>query len=189
MTRTWTSLSEADLDRAEEIFSKQDTVHWLTTPSSDAVSAQERSTPITFATLFAYAQGQMDLTFDLARALKTQPRLARDLNHLLQTHATVGFHRQAAASSTDVSGARTWTTPHGRISLHPSKAQPEQVYLLIELTDQSKALSRIVVMTPDGGVAEATLPEPVSGVIRLIANNTDDLVQMLDTVDCNVYLN
>lgn len=184
MTRHWKSVSAADIDRAAAAFVTMEATDWL---MQDADQAERDVQPktITFAHVQAYALGRAPLTLDVARALKQDTRLRDGLNRLLSQYAAVTFTQQAAASS---GAQQAWTTDKGAITLHRSKAQEDQVYVLIEVAQPAESLARLVVTDPDGRIAEAELTEPVSGVIRLIAKNDDPLITLLEGVDSDVYL-
>ena len=174
-----------DMDKVEAVFMSRQIVSWLVEPVEQPQVSKTGEQRLAFAEVVAYARGDGTVSLPLARALKSDTETRLTLQRLLSTAAQVQFTHRAAASSTN---ELSWTTDQGSISLHRSKAQIDQVYVLIELAKPDKIVTRLVAMARDGRIADITLSTAIMGVIRLVAYQSDDVVQILETVDCQVYL-
>ena len=128
MTSGWNSLDTEQKQAAAHMFDMLSTVDAVT----DAIDA-ERPRCIGFSDLFAYVMDPArDMTPELAAALESQPMLQADLRRLLEQTARYRFPRVAAAST----GAVTQRDGElYRIILRPSRAEPSQIYIVIDLAD------------------------------------------------------
>ena len=174
-----------DIDKAEAVFMSRQIAAWLVQPTEHPEMSEIKEQRLAFSEIVAYARGDGKLSLPLARALKSDPETRLTLQRLMSQTAQVQFVNRAAASSAN---ELSWTTDQGNISLHRSRAQIDQVYVLIELTEPYKTATRLVAMARDGRIADVTLDAAIMGVIRILAYQSDDVVQILETVDCQVYL-
>ena len=174
-----------DIEKTEAVFMSRQIASWLVEPSENSQMSEMKAHRFAFSEVVAYARGDGKLSLPLARALKSDVEIRLALQRLLSQTAQVQFVNRAAASSAN---ELSWTTDQGSISLHRSRAQIDQVYVLIELTKPYKTVTRLIAMARDGRIADITLDTAIMGVIRILAYQSEDVVQILETVDCRVYL-
>jgi len=104
---------------------------------------------IAFSVLYRFA---VDPGFELgpadARKLAADPAAQADLDRLLRDNAFAYMPRQAAAASGSVERRETEAAI---LTLTPSKADPGQIYLGVELLDFEATPPRQLFARPDGG--------------------------------------
>ncbi len=122
----------------------------------------------------------------LERALSARPALADDLQSLLRKRAMLHSPRLAAASSGLESSRRgTGFT----ISLRRSRAEPAQVYVVIDVLDTSSGPPRtLFVSKRHEHLVKHALPDANGGTIQLLADAESDLVLALRDPDSEVFL-
>ncbi len=140
-----------------------------------------------FSDLYAYVTDpKRPMSQALEEALSTHPSLAMDLQRLLRKRARHHSPRLAAASSGRESNRRgTGFT----ISLRPSRAEPAQVYVVIEVFNLSSRPPRtLFVSQPDERVVKHALPGAEGGTIQLLADAESELVKALSDPESEVFL-
>ena len=154
--------------------------------SDRLMAARTAESSVSFAELYAYAtRGDHTPSDALATALASDGRIRRDFERLLRNVATYSMPQVAAASS----GAVTTREIAGcRITFRPSKAEAEQIFAIIELTDTSARPGALFVCGDDGGVAKISLPAPRNGRIQLLLDTNSDIAQGLQDVETEVFL-
>ena len=80
----------------------------------------------------------------------------------------------------EIMGVREAVEPIGQRVIRPFMPEQHRTFF--------SALPYLVVAAEDGRVAETALTEAVAGVIRVIIKSDDPVVELLDTVGCDVYL-
>lgn len=150
----------------------------------------ERSTrPVSLSRLYDYAvnAGRGD-DAEVERALEQSPGLAADLRLLLEKTALRHVPRAAAAAAGPV------RERHGdgcRVRLQPSRAEPGQVYVIIEMApvaESAEAPRALFVCDSENRCQRHALPEPRDGVIQLLAEAQSDLVRALQDIKTEIYL-
>ncbi len=122
----------------------------------------------------------------LERALAARPGLARDMERLLRKRARHHAPRLAAASSGLGSSRRG---AGFTISLRPSRAEPAQVYVVIDVLDLTSGPPRtLFVSQPDDRLVKHALPDADGGTIQLLADAESDLVRALSHPESEVFL-
>ena len=121
---------------------------------------------------------------EIEAALRSNAGLRSDFDHLLRRLASHSLPRLAAASS----GAVTTRTAEGcRILMRPSRADPAQVYVIIELDDPAAAPGALFACTR-GTVVCHPLPPFGDGRVQLLAEVGSDLISTLRDVDAEIFL-
>jgi hypothetical protein len=114
--------------------------------------------------------------------LRKSHKLRADFDHLLRRMARYSLPRLAAASS----GAAITRTAEGcRITLRPSRADPTQIYVIIEADGPAQTL---FVRSDQGSHVRHPLPSAQDGVVQLLAEEGSDLVAALRDVESEVFL-
>jgi hypothetical protein len=184
MMGTWESFTQGQKALAEKVFDALSSLDEVTRPREEGATAAET---VGFADLFAYATEPDSVMDDpLQRALAESPRLRDDLDHLLSRNAIYRFPRAAAASS----GAVESREGEGfRIQLRASRAVESQVYVIIELADQSAEPPKTIHLAePEDRYSKYALPEAQGGTIQMLVEADSPLVAALRDVHTDVYL-
>lgn len=122
---------------------------------------------------------------EIAASLKSDPFLAQDLKRLLQQTAMRQLPRVAAASTALV------PTREGagcRIRLMPSKADPSQVYVVIEILDSGAAPPALFVCDAEDRCQRFPLPPAKDGVVQMLVAADSELVKALSDVKTEVFM-
>ncbi len=182
MTSGWSSFEPQQKQAAAFMFDALSTIDAV----SDAI-AEDGPRHAGFSDLFAYVMGPEDeMTPDLAAALESQPALQADLLRLLKQTAQYRFPRVAAASSGSVAQRDGELY---RITLRPSRAEPSQVYIVIDLADPLIAPpSLLYVCRPGRRCEKHRLPVAQDGTIQILADAGAPLVEALRDNDAEVFL-
>lgn len=139
-----------------------------------------------FRTLYRVVNGPMPMTEELNNILRRDPDLARDYQQLLARTSFYQFPMAAAASS---GGVEARIGDGFDITLKPSRAAPNQVYVLITIKPGAIAQPKLLfVTTSDGGSLKQPLPDPLNGVIQILTEEGTPLVDALKNTKTEVYL-
>ena len=183
MTGTWSALTADEKELVRQAF---DALHALDDVRSGAADdASQRR--IGFSDLYALATDpDRAMTGDVRRALAADPDLSEDLHRLLAKTAAYRLAPCAAASTGPVfkregSGFS--------VSLHPSRAEPSQVYVIIDVADTSLGVpSTLFVCEGRGCFFKFPLPESQGRSIQVLAESESDLVRALRSPGSEVFL-
>ncbi|MDA1323146.1 MAG: hypothetical protein O3C34_00230 [Proteobacteria bacterium] len=158
--------------------------------SLDGLTARDHATMkpvVSFHDIYRYATDPaVTPSTDLARALATDARAREDLRCLLARVAPYRPVSRAAASS----GTVTTRSGSGfEISLRESRADPDQLYLIIKLANTAIPAPGTLFVIGDGdGCRKVPLPKPIGGVIQLLLDTGSDLVGALCNPKTDVFL-
>jgi len=173
----------AALEKAFDALLKLDELRRPADPEAAA------SRPIPVSRLYDYAtDAQRDDDAEVEEALARDPRLAADLRRLLEKTALRHVPRAVAASTGPV------RERHGegcRVRLQPSRAEPGQTYVIIEIappSDPAESPRALFVCDAGNRCRRYTLPEARDGVVQLLAEAQSDLVRALEDIRSEVYL-
>jgi hypothetical protein len=147
-------------------------------PATDAVSASR---------LCAYASGALGTSDPaLDYALDNRPSLRRAYRTLLSQVSS--FHLpEALAASSDALPTREGEGC--RVSLQPSRAEPDQVYVIVELTrDREAKPETLIVCDREDRTRQIALPPLRNGVAQVIVEKSSDLLIFLSDPKAEVYL-
>lgn len=181
MTTPWNMASPEGKAAAEAVFEALVLRDFVRSPSA-APTAR-----VGFGDLYAFAASpaaRMDAR--LASALISMPSLRRDLDALLDRISQYRFPRVAAASGGDTGGREG---DGYAIRIKPSKAEPEQVYVLVTVADPAgRYPTALFFRTGDGRYGAIALPAFVGDTAQLLAEEGSELVRALRDVDAEVFL-
>ncbi len=140
-----------------------------------------------FGDVYAYVnQPDCPLSPELKEALAADPRLREALMRLLSKTAGYRAPRSAAAST------QLLESRHGEgftIRLRPSRAEPLQVYVVIELLSKAAEPPKTLFITDEqDGLLKQALPEARGGTVQLLAETGSDLIQALRNPRSEVFL-
>ncbi|SCA58267.1 hypothetical protein MTBPR1_90114 [Candidatus Terasakiella magnetica] len=171
-----TIIKAENLETAKEKFAELQQFRELMNDRTTAAIAPSR--------LYAYVAGRKD--DELAQALKTQLGLRRAYRDLLKRMSY--FHMpQALAASTD-----DYPTRHCEgcvIRLQASRAQSDQLYLIIELSDQRGNMPQsLSVFGSDEACETLDLPPARNGVIQTIIDKNSPLARLLGDPKTEIFL-
>lgn len=142
---------------------------------------------IAFPVLYRYAS---DPGFELSSAdaekLAFDPAAQADLERLISANALTYMPRQVAAASGDV---RRRETDAAILTLTPSKADTDQIYLGIELRDaEAPPPVQLFATTPDASWLRLALP-PFSALrAQVLLDGRSDIARTLSDPRAEVYL-
>jgi hypothetical protein len=140
-----------------------------------------------FDDLYRFANDPtMTMGEPLRRTLSTDARLRADLRHLVERAAKGGMLLAAAASS------GTITTRHGtsfRMTLRQSRADRNQVYVLIHLAGKGTMVPRVLfVIDDDSACRKVSLPTPLDGTVQLLLDADSEIVAALRDPTTEVFV-
>lgn len=165
---SWDSRTETDKARIEVAFGAQHAADiWL-----DPVDAGKANPAAMPALYRAAADPIAPIPASLAGRLATDPRLRADFDRLLQRMAACRMGRAAAAST----GSLDRREAGGYVlRIKPSRADPSQVYLLIDIPAQG-TVPQAILTRRGGEVLKRALEAPQDGTVRLVLETSDPLV-------------
>jgi len=139
-----------------------------------------------FTQLYAYAHDPAYApSSNLLLALSHDLRLRRDFNRLISKQALAAFPRAAAASTGDIQQREE---DGFRLTLKPSRADPAQVYLIIESIDRDESPHLMFVQTEEEPVYRLVLEEFQDGEAQILLNEQEDIVKALRNFKSDVIL-
>lgn len=179
----WKDLSPAGREAAEKAFEMLSHYDGLTRAMQD----DGRDVALTFADIYRYATDPLaDLDHDQRRALARDPKLQDALERLLSKNVVYQFPRVAAASSGTVSEREG---DGFRIKLKESRADADQVYIILMLDDHVEDLPvALMVKGEDGSYLKLPLPEIDGGTAQMLEASDSAIVQALRDVKTELYL-
>ena len=150
----------------------------------DAEGAEKK---VTLGRLYGYASGaEAGADPELERLLAENQGLRRDFRRLLSKTAVVHMPRVAAASSGEISQR---SGANCRIRFEPSRAEPDQVYVIIEFTGaEDFALASLFVCDGDNRCDKFSLPAARDGIVQLLLERESELLAKLRDINTEIYL-
>ena len=142
---------------------------------------------VTPAELYAFALGTAGATAPkVEAALKESAPMRAAFQDLLARVSEFHVPRAMAAASDDI------TTREGagcRISIQPSQAAPDQVYVIVELTGAGAEQPTVMhLMGAGDNYQRAELPEFHDGIAQLIVAATSEIIVLIQHPDTEVFL-
>lgn len=180
MTSGWSDLDLRQQRLAMGLFEGLDMI-------DRAREAAVRPRRVGFADLYVYASDpEAEMTPALADKLARDDTFQADLLRLLDRVAAYRFPRAAAASSGPVAQR---DGDLYRIALRPSRAEPSQVYIVIELADLDAVPPELIYVCRPGLPCEKhRLPVAHDGAIQILADLRSPLVEALRDGHAEVFL-
>ena len=184
MSRRYNQPTGDRLARAEELFHAMSTAGDLLRPSP---AGDDNAGTVPFSALYAYAtdpDGAVDDELELA--LGRDPGLAADFGRILEKTVVWRLPRVAAASSGPIMSREGEGC---RIRFQTSRAEPDQTYIIIELTeDGAKGPTALFIVDPELGCRRFALPAARDRVIQLLVDRDSELLQGLLDIKTEVFL-
>jgi len=184
MTGTWKSFTPAEQIQVRQAFDALSTLDGLRSPPEPQAA---RAEPMSFSKLYALAMDpEREIGEEMREALAADPRLRKDLHRLLSKAALYRLPPLAAASSGPIAerGGEGFA-----ITLHPSRAEPSQVYVLIELEETRRDTPEMLFVCAGGGCYfKLALPEAQGRRIQVLAEMESELVRALQNAESEVFL-
>ena len=145
---------------------------------------EEVTAGIPFPRLYDSVLGAGALGAEVAAALLEDSDLRADFDLLLERTARYHLPRAAVASTGELDRRETGGLV---INLVRSRANPAQVYVLIEVEgDRDETV--LIVRTPVGEYLKESLPPPDGGTIRLLKSAEDPIIKALRDPASEVFL-
>ncbi len=183
MTDGWNSLNPNEQELAAGVFSAIAMAEELLERPQDPASH-----PLSAGAVFALANDPTHELDERTRAaLIERPRLAELLNGLIRDDAMVAFPRAAAAADGTMLDRRL--ADGFRIRLVPSRSTVGQTYVIIDLPlGQARTAGILFIVRPDAMPWKFQLPQPMHGLVQLLAENDSPLVVGLADPETEVFL-
>ncbi len=184
MTGTWNALTQEQKNLAEQAFDALGTLDELATASH---AEENRGRRVGFGDIYAYVnEPGRAMSGPLRAALEADARLRDDLMRLLAK--TAGYHGPRSAAA----GTKALESRQGQgfaIRLRQSRAEPSQVYVVIELLDPgAEAPKALFIARHPEGLLKQALPEVRGGTVQLLAEAGSDLIRALRDPGSEVFL-
>ena len=169
---------------AERIFQALSVLDQLADGATRQVGAPER---IDVGELYRHARDpEAAISPELRKALADDVGLRADFARMVGKNAICRFPAAAAASS---GGVATREASGFRITLRKSRAEPSQVYIIIDLADYDRAPpSHLFVLGEEIRACKHSLPPPMGGAIQILAEDGSDIIRALEDRHSEVFL-
>ena len=152
-----------------------------------SATGQAATPTIAFSRLWRLANNDLSTDADLLAALRQDRKLAADFNAVLQKISWSHLPQVAAASSGEE--LRLRETDLCAIRIEPSRAEPDQVYVIIDLKDPAAtAPVSLITSAADGALESMALPAARHRVIQSLLQRDDALLLALQGHGTEVYL-
>ena len=179
MATDGTELSEAEMALVQRALDVAEV-------SDRLLHAPTAATAVAFADLYAYATRPDYQPSDaLLTALESDTPTRRDFEALLKNTASYWIPQAAAASSGSVA---TREIDGCRMTFRTSKANENQVYVIIEFTDREAKPGALFVASPGAATMKLALPNARDGRVQLLLEADSEMAQRLQDVDTEVFL-
>jgi len=171
-----------ELEQIKEEFSKNSWVSELTSSLGQAKGAQATS----LSTLYNYLTVNTGVDEALERKIRNSIPLRKLYRKIIEETASYQIPEAMAASSGD------YPVRHGNgcvISMESSRAEPDQIYVIIELTGDIIATpTSMFVCEEDENCMRFDLPEIKDGIFQLICDRQSKLVQLMMNPKTEAFL-
>lgn len=171
---------EKGMDMLREAFSEIETVEGLIRP--DIATETDR---IAAGDLYGYAMGETVQSVRIKSALLRFPAMRRALDEMLGAQAVYAIP-EAIAASTDAYPERR--TNGCRLRVEVSRAEGDQVYLIIEVDEGHAMPERLTLCGLDGQVEHLDLAAPRRGAIQVMVTIGSGIPEMLKDPKTALYL-
>lgn len=142
---------------------------------------------LSFAVLYRFATDPaFELSAEELRRLDADPAGQADLQRLIARDTRVHLPRQAAAASGRVERREA---EQAVLTMIPSRADPQQVYLSVKMTDtEATPPTQLFVRRKDGTWRRLTLPEFAGGEVQMLLAADSDIAEAFAVPESEVYL-
>ncbi len=173
-------LSPETNDQAQQNF-----VHLMA--AQDLLKSRSHTGGISASRLYAYANGNIAYPqSDLDKALGQNISLRRVYKTMISKAANYKLPEALAASS---DALPTREGEGCRIRLQESRAEPNQVYIIVELTrDRDGKAETLVVCGQEDQLAQIALPSPRNGISQVIVEKESEILTLLADPKSEAYV-
>ncbi|MBE88332.1 MAG: hypothetical protein CMM76_02700 [Rhodospirillaceae bacterium] len=177
MSITWNKISKERKERMELAFEQLHLVDLMVDQQLNAIDAADER-PVGFQDLYSAAvQPEVAINGRIADALENNPKLRRDFETLLQQTGIAWFPVAAAAETATLDERDEASF---LIRIRPSKANEDQVYVLVRLKEPSAVQPHaIIALPPEGVPIKKTLPVAVDSMFQLLMQRDEPLVRAI----------
>jgi hypothetical protein len=185
--REFATPGEAQLEEARQRFAEYEAQDGLT---STAATEEIEAPHIPISRLYAVAaRPKATIPADLASAMLRQPRLRQIYREFLARGASYYVPEAMAASTEDLPDRNTKGC---RVRFEGSRAEPNQVYVIVELDDPfpepEDAPSALVFCDPENFTACLELTGWRNGVVQLIVEQSSEILRLARDPRSTAYL-
>ncbi|MCW9035531.1 MAG: hypothetical protein OQJ97_15030 [Rhodospirillales bacterium] len=151
------------------------------------LESEKLSQGVSASRLYAYANGSLLYPqSDLDKALGQNLSLRRTYKSMVSKVASFYLPESLAASS---DALPTREGEGCRISLKKSRAEPDQIYIIVELTKERDAHAEVLVVCgEDDLLAQIALPTPRNGVSQVIVEKNSEILTLLADPKSEAYV-
>jgi hypothetical protein len=137
--------------------------------------------------LYPYAtKPDIPIPFELQQAIRRDKKLQQAFYHLLEKCANYYLPNVAAASSGEITERETGNF---RLRLLPSKVEPTQLYLIIELlADNITPPQSLFLYDESGDCQKHILPPPQDDKIQLLIQSDSELAMAIRKHNSEIFL-
>lgn len=180
---SYTITDDKQIDTAREIFSDLNAMNDVLVGAANT-GIEAALAP---AELYAFALGTAGPNgAKVEAALRASAPIRAAFQDLLARVSEYHVPRAMAAASDDIA---VRDGVDCKISIQPSQAAPDQVYVIVELTRASSRLPKVMHLMGAGNVYHrAELPEFHDGIAQLIVESTSEIITLIQHPDTEVYL-
>ena len=162
-----------EMEQLREIFHKKSLIRELTA----SLDHRETSGGISSSRLYAYVTSSSGVDKELELKVQENENLRHLYWNIVGQMARYRLPEAMAASSEE------YPVRHGdscTIRMEPSRAEPDQIYVIIEITgDVDQAPRSMFVCGEDKTCARFELPELKDGIVQLISDRQSRLIKLL----------
>jgi len=152
--------------------------------ADELLTSLDKASAISPSQLFAHANGVENEA--VAKALSENLALRRIYRDMVEKTALYYVPEAMAASSDDIVSR---AGKGCRIRMEPSRAEPNQVYVIIELSGDEKVTpTTLVVCDVESNCSRFPLPKIRDGVVQIIADREADLVRLLSDPKTEAFI-
>jgi len=162
--------TDEELKSAKEVFNERLTAETL-------LDGERPQGAISASRLLAYARGLVTGDGEIDTALKANANLRKAFRQMIRDAALFALPEAMAASSDELPSRETQGC---KLSLKPSRAEENQLYLIVETSDFTRGSPTVLVVCGrEDETSRIDLPPPRNGVMQVILERESDIVKLL----------
>ena len=173
---------DGEVEQLREIFHKNSLVRELTA----SIAHRETSDELSPSRLYAYLTSFTGVDEKLELKVQENVNLRRLYREIVDQTARYRLPEAMAASSEE------YPIRHGNgctIRMEPSRAEPDQVYVIIEFTGDVDQVPRsMFVCAEDKTCTRFELPELKDGIVQFISDSQSNLIKLLMNPKTEAFL-
>ena len=170
-----------ELEMVKQAFAEIETVEFLVNPKMEATGR----TGIAASKLYAYVRGVSERGQETEEAILQFPALCRAYGHMVRGTAIYTIPETIAASTVEFPERQSEGC---RVRVEPSRAEPDQYYLIIEVDDGRPVPTIISIADTNEHWEQVMLPAPRRGVVQVMVTADSGIPAMLRDPKTAIYL-